>query len=115
MVSLARHAKGVDGRIRVIRLSTLAVVWLAGLAAGFVGALSAVARYGCGTNDDGFACRGSGSLVGVLIVAAAIVIVVAVTLMTHDRPARRVLTVGGVGVASLVICLVAARGLLSTA
>ena len=90
------------------------MVWLAGLAAGFFGLLGAAARYGCGANDDGLACRGSGSLLGVLLVAAVITIVTAVTVLTHDREPRRVLTVGAIGLVGLLLCFGFARLLLGT-
>lgn len=89
-------------------------MWLCGLAAGFFGLLSAAARYGCSDSDKGFACGTSGSLVGGLVVVAVIAVVTAVTVMTYDRPARRVLTVGGIGIVALAICFGAARGLLAT-
>jgi hypothetical protein len=111
---LARHAKIVDRRIRTIRVSTVIVVWLCGLGAGFYGLLSAAARYGCSSSDDGFACHTSGSVVGGLIVVAVIAVVTTVTVMTYDRPARRVLLVGGIGIVALVACFAAARGLLAT-
>jgi hypothetical protein len=112
---LARHTKLVDRRIRTIRLSTVAVVWLCGLGAGFYGLLSASARYGCDAHDNGFACRNSGSVVGGLIVLTVIAVVAAVTVMTYDRPPRRVLTVGGIGIAVLVVCFAAAAWVLATA
>jgi hypothetical protein len=95
-------------------LSTVSIVWLCGLVAGFFGLLAAAARYGCGSSDNGLACRGSGSVVGVLIVVAVIAVVTAVTVMTHDRPPRRVVAIGGIGLAALVFCFVAARALLGT-
>ncbi|HKC28180.1 MAG TPA: hypothetical protein VKB75_09230 [Jatrophihabitans sp.] len=108
------HAKSDDRRIRAIRVSMIGLVWLVGLAAGFFSILAAAARYGCGRNDSGLACRTSGSALGVLLVIAVISIVAAVTVMTHDRPARRVVIAGGIGLAALVACLVAASGLLGT-
>jgi uncharacterized membrane protein len=111
---VARHARTVDRRARVIRLSTVTVVWIGGLTAGFFGLLGAAARYGCGTSDTGLACRTSGSVVGGLIVVAVIIVVTTVTVLTHERPPRRVLTTGGIGLVALVLCLVAARGLLGT-
>jgi hypothetical protein len=111
---VSRHARDADQRLRVVRLSALGVIWLCGLAAGFFGLLSAAARYGC-DSGDGFACRGSGSAVGVLLVVAVVGIVTTVTVLTHERPARDVLVISGVGLAALVCCLVAARSLLATA
>jgi hypothetical protein len=98
----------------VVRLSTVAVVWLCGLAAGFFGLLSAAARYGCGAADNGFACRTSGSVVGILVVIAVIVVVTTVTILSHDQPPRRLVTMGTTGLIALVLCFVAARALLST-
>ena len=65
---MARHARTVDRRARTVRLSTVAVVWLCGLGAGFFALLSAAARYGCGGGDKGLACRTSGPVVGILVV-----------------------------------------------
>jgi hypothetical protein len=111
---LPRHAKVVDRRARTTRVSTVGVVWLAGLAAGFFGLLGAAARYGCGANDHGFGCRGSGSVVGVLIVVAVVAIVTAVTVLSFDRDPRRVIGIGGLGLIALAVCFVAARTLLGT-
>jgi hypothetical protein len=87
---------------------------LSGLAAGFFGLLGAAARYGCGANEAGLACRTSGSVVGALIVIAVISVVTAVTVMTHDRTPRSVLVIGTAGLAALVLCFIAARSLLGT-
>jgi hypothetical protein len=111
---LPRHAKVVDRRVRAIRVSTVIVVWLSGLAAGFFGLLGTAAHYGCGASDHGLACRTSGTLVSILIVVAVICVVTAVTVTTHDRPPRRVLVIGGAGLAVLVLCFVAARSLIAT-
>lgn len=111
----AKHARFVDQRLHAVRLSIVGLVWLAGLAAGFVAILAAVARYGCSTTDDGLACKTSGSVLGWLAVVAVIATVTAVTLMTLTRPARGVLMIGGFGLAALAFCFVAARSLLATA
>jgi hypothetical protein len=111
---LPRHAKAVDRRARTVRLSTVVVVWIGGLVAGFFGLLSAAARYGCGATDTGLACRKSGSVVGVLVVLAVIGVVTTVTVMSHDRPPRRLMTIGLTGLAALLLCFIAARALLST-
>jgi hypothetical protein len=92
----------------------MAVVWLAGLAAGFFGLLGAAARYGCGVNDKGLACTGSGSTLGVLLVLAVITVVTVVTVRIHDREPRRVITIGAVGLVALALCLLFARMLLDT-
>jgi hypothetical protein len=111
---VARHARAVDRRTRTVRVSTVAVVWICGLTAGFFALLSAAARYGCGAGDKGLACRTSGSVVGILVVIAVIVVVTTVTVMSHDRPPRRLLTIGLTGVAVLTLCFLAARALLGT-
>jgi hypothetical protein len=111
---LARHAKTVDGRLRAIRLSTVSVVWVCGLAAGYFGLLGATAKYGCTKGADGFGCRTSGSIVGIVIVIAVIAIVIAVTTLTIDRPRRRVLIVGGFGLLALAACFTLAQVLLAT-
>jgi hypothetical protein len=92
----------------------VAVVWLGGLGAGFFGLLGAAAKYGCGANDHGLACRTSGSVVGVLIVVAVVIVVTAVTVLTHERTPRGVVVAGGLGLVVLVLCFVAARLLLGT-
>jgi hypothetical protein len=109
---------GIDGptdaRARTARVVTVAFVWFGGLAAGFVGILAAVAKYGCGLHDSGFACETSGSVCGIVIVLAAVAVVTAVTMLTFDQPTRRVLVVGGIGFAGLVALFVLAEVLLAT-
>jgi hypothetical protein len=104
----------VDVRARVARVIVVAVVWFGGLAAGFVGILAAVAQYGCGMDDSGFACKTSGSVCGVLIVVAAVAVVTAATLLTFERPVRRIVIVGGIGLAALAALFVLAEVLLAT-
>jgi hypothetical protein len=111
---LAKHPKAVDSRARTTRFVIVAVIWVCGLLAGFYGLLGAAARYGCNANDDGFACRRSGSVVGVLITVAVVAIVAAVTLMTHGRSTRQLIAVGGFGLLALAFCFGAARILLAT-
>jgi hypothetical protein len=104
----------VDVRARVVRVIAVAVIWFGGLGAGFVGILAAVAQYGCGMNDSGFACKTPGSVCGILIVAASVAVVTAATLLTFERPLRRVLIVGAVGLGALVVLFVLGEVLLST-
>ena len=111
---MARHARSFDQRASTVRRSTVAAIWLGGLAAGFFGLLGAAAKYGCGANDHGLACRTSGSALGVLVVVAVVAVVTAVTVLTHERPPRRVLTIGGIGLVALLVCFLAARALLGT-
>lgn len=84
------------------------------MAAGFFGLLGAAARYGCGSNDHGLACRDSGSVLAVLIVLAVVAVVTTVTVLTHDRAPRRVVTIGIAGLLALLLCFLGARGLLAT-
>lgn len=114
MTTVARHAKSVDSRARATRVVTVAVVWFAGLWAGFFGILSAAAKYGCASNDEGLACHTSGSMLGVLLIVVVIAVVTTVTILTFDQPPRRVIGLGVFGVAGLVVCFVAAQGLLDT-
>jgi hypothetical protein len=107
-------AGSVDARARTVRFVAVAVVWFGGLAAGFVGMLAAAAHYGCGIHDSGLACERSGSVCGALIVVAVVAVVVAVTMLTFDRPARRVLVVSGIGFALLAVLFALAAVLLST-
>lgn len=100
--------------MRAIRLSTVSLTWVCGVAAGFFGLLGATAKYGCATDNNGLGCSTSGSVIGILIVVAVLAIVIGVTLMTNDRPPRRVLIVGAVGLAALVVCFALAQMLLAT-
>jgi hypothetical protein len=112
---LPRHAKVVNQRLRVIRLSTVAFVWLCGLAAGLCATLAAAAKYGCMSGDHAVACQTSGSVLGIVLLITVIAIVTVVTLVTMNRPVRPVLIIGGLGVVALAICTFAAASLLSTA
>ena len=111
---MARHVRSFDRRASTVRRSTVVAVWLGGLAAGFFGLLAAAAKYGCGANDHGLACRTTGSALGVLVVIAVVAVVTVVTVLTHERPPRRVLTLGGAGLLALLVCFVAAQALLGT-
>jgi hypothetical protein len=111
---LPRHAKVVDQRLRTIRLSTVAFVWLCGLAAGLYAVLAAAAKYGCMNGDDAVGCKTSGSVLGIVLLVTVIAIVIVVTLTTANRAARGVLVVGVFGVVGLAICAFAAASLLST-
>jgi hypothetical protein len=112
---LSRHAQAVDERLRAIRLSTVAVVWLVGLAAGLYSLLAAAAKFGCMGGDRALACQSSGSILGFVLLAAVVVIVIVVTVLAGRRPARPVLIIGAVGAGALAICWIAAWSLLSTA
>ena len=109
---MPRHARGKDARPRRVRLVALAVVWVCGLIAAFFSVLAATARYGCATGNRALACRTSGSVLGWLLVAAVIVVIIAVTIML-DRPRGPVLVVASIGVATALLCLGAATGLLA--
>jgi hypothetical protein len=112
---LPSHAKVVDERLRAIRVATVVVVWLVGLAAGLYALLAASAKFGCMGGDRALACQTSGSILGLVLLAAVVAIVTVVTVMTSGRAARPVLIIGGVGAGALAICLVAAWSLLETA
>lgn len=114
MGSHARHAHSSDPSGRLARRYTLAIVWLAGLAAGFFAILASFAGYGCSSNDNGLACRTSGTLVAVLVVVVVIAVVTAVTVFTYEREPRLIVLAGGGALLALVLCYFAARGLLST-
>jgi hypothetical protein len=105
----------VDRRLRAIRISTVSLIWACGLAAGFFGLLGAAARYSCNAHESGFGCQTSGTIVGIVVLLAVIVVVASVTVLTYDRPARRVVTIGVVGFLVLVACFVVARVLVATA
>jgi hypothetical protein len=94
---------------------TVVLVWLAGLAAAFVGVLAATARYGCSAGDTGLACRRSGSILAVLLVLAVLAVVVTVTLLSTARSARPVVILGLAGFAVLAVCFALALLLLGTA
>ena len=114
MTTVSRHAASVDGRARSIRLAVLAVVWICGLVAGFLGLLGAAARYGCSARDQGLACGNTGTFFGVLVILAVIVVVTLVTVLTHGRRPRQVVLIGGLGIIGIALCFLAARGLLQT-
>jgi hypothetical protein len=111
---LASHLDEADRRARAIRLGALALVWLAGLLAGFFGLLAAVATYGCADSDRGLACRTPGSLLGAVVVLAVIAVVTVVTVRSQGRPPRSVAVLTGSGLVALLACFVAARMLLDT-
>lgn len=99
-----------------MRICALVVVWIAGLAAGFFGLLSASAKYTtCGTHSKGLACGTTGTALGALLVVGIISTVSATTVLTHGKSPREVAlwSAGGVGV--LVICYYSAQALLGTA
>jgi hypothetical protein len=113
---VGRHAKAVTGRSRLARASTLVLVWLGGLTAGFFALLSLAARYtGCSASAHGLACRPAGTAIGALIVIGVIATVTAATVLTHDRELRPVVTWGVLGVAALGAWYLAAHALLDTA
>jgi hypothetical protein len=99
-----------------VRASVLAIVWLAGLAAGFFALLSVAARYTtCTTSAHGLACRPAGTAIGGSLVIGVIATVTAATVLTHDRGPRRSATWGLFGTAALGASYLAAHALLGTA
>jgi FtsH-binding integral membrane protein len=112
---VGRHVKAPDNRLRLMRGSALALVWLGGLAAGFFAILSIAARYGCGRSSHGLACRQSGSALGAALIAAVVAVVTAVTVVTHGRSTRGVWAAAAVGAVALIGCYLGARALIATA
>ena len=96
-------------------MSTVAAVWVVGLAAGFYSVLAATAKFGCIDGNRALACRASGSVLGLVLLCAVVAIVTVATVLIGRRPARPVLVIGGTGVAALAACLILAWRLVSTA
>ena len=111
---MGKHAAERDARLRALRGSALTLTWIAGLAAGFYGVLSIVARYGCGKSANGLGCRTSGSALGVLIVVAVVAVVTTVTVATHGGDGRRIGIATLLGIIGLAICFACAHALLAT-
>lgn len=114
MAAGARHAHTGDPRARRIRLATVLLVWLAGLAAGFFAILASFVRFGCGDGDDGLACQNSGTALAIAVVVGVIAIVTVVTVLTYEREPRRIVITGVGGLIALAALFLAARSLLST-
>jgi len=112
---VGRHARTPDSRVRLVRGSALAVIWLGGLAAGFFAILSVAARFGCSHSSHGLACKQSGSMLGGVLIIAVIAIVTTVTVATHDRGPRRVAIMSTVAALALLGCYLAAHALIGTA
>jgi hypothetical protein len=71
-----------------VRTAALALVWLVGLAAGFVAVLAAVARYGCPDGSSGLACRPAGSALGWLMFALVLIVLAGATFVLLYRSGR---------------------------
>ena len=97
-----------------MRGSSLALIWLGGLAAGFYAMLSVVARYGCARTAHGLGCRTSGSALGGVIVVAVIAVVTTVTVATHGQERRRIGVSTVFGVLGLAVCVACAHALIAT-
>ena len=117
---MGRHSDPAAGRPagsrqRPLRLPILALVWLVGLAAGLFALLGAAARYTtCSAHATSLACRGTGTSLGVALVACVIAVVTAATVLSYGRARRAVLTIGGAAILVLVGLFLAARALLAT-
>ena len=111
---MPRHAKVVDQRLRVIRIATVAAIWVFGLLAGLYATLAATAKYGCMSHDDGFGCGTPGSVLGIVLLVTVMSVVTLVSLTCPNRAARPVLLIGGFGAAALTACLVGSLSLLAT-
>ncbi len=110
----SRPLPAAERAARSTRLVTVVLVWAGGLGAGIYALVAAVARYGCAPGHHGLACRGSGSATGFVVVALALAVVTAVTLLTAGRRPRVVLIAGLCGLVALGLCAYAARSLLAT-
>lgn len=94
----------------------IAVVWLSGLAAGFVAALTMAARASCAGTASGFGCGNGGTAVGVLLIAIVIGTVGTVTVIAWDARDNARQWVSQIVAALLVFALVvvAARLIVAT-
>jgi hypothetical protein len=111
---VGRHVKPASGRLRLTRGSALAVVWLAGLAAGFFAILAVAARYSCSASNHALACGSSGTALGAVIAVAVVAVVTTVTVVTYDRSPKRVLSCAALGLLLLAGCFLGAQGLLAS-
>ena len=112
---MGRHSTSAGGRPRSLRLPTLLLVWLAGLAAGLFALLGAAARYTtCSSHATSLACRSTGTSLGVVLVVCVIAIVTAATVLSYGRTRRGVVTIGLVAILVLVGLFFASRALLAT-
>ena len=94
----------------------LVVLWLAGLAAGFVAGLTVAARAGCSGSGGGFGCGNGGSAVGALLVLIVIGTVGAATVYAYDARSstRTWLRYLGAALLVLAVVVVAARLVVAT-
>jgi hypothetical protein len=111
---MGKHGAQVEERTRTTQVATVLVIWVAGLGVGFVGFLSAAAKYGCAADADGLGCKTSGSVLGIVLVVIVALVVATVTLLAFDRAPRRVLAAGVIGLIGLAACFIAAEILLSS-
>jgi hypothetical protein len=110
---MARHVQARGGRLA--RVGAVGVLWLAGLGVGFYSILSAGARYGCSKSDSGLACKNTGTVLGVLLIVAVVLVVTAGTVLAQDASSwpGRVLRIG-LALVLLAACLLGAHALLDT-
>jgi uncharacterized membrane protein len=112
---VGRHTDPAAGAPRAVRLTTIVLVWLAGILAGLFALLGAAARYTtCSSKATTLACRSSGTTVGAVLVIAVVTVVTTITVATHGKD-RRWITIAGVHALLVLACLfLASRALLDT-
>ncbi len=99
-----------------VLLGAQALLWLTCLCAGMVGVFTASERYACLDGDRAFGCTRGGSLLGLLLAVAAVLILIAVTLTARVTRfgRRRALVLTAAGTAGGLACLVVATTILET-
>ena len=117
---MARHAHrraGLPGRApRPLRWLAVALIWLAGVAAGLFTLVAGAARVvTCSAHAPGLACRGTGTVFAVLLLVAVVAVVTSATVLTLARTSAQLAALTVVAVAVLVGLLAGARSLLATA
>lgn len=118
---MARHALPPDpdreSGGRTPRIVSVVLVWLAGIGAGMYSLLSVGVRYAgtCTSRSTGLACHTGGTVLGLVLLVAVVVVVTGVTLGTHGRPITRIsaLTLAALVVLGAIV-LTAHRLLTST-
>jgi hypothetical protein len=117
---VARHAHRPyvpAGRAaRPLRWLAVLLVWAAGVAAGLFTLLAGGSRFAtCSAHATGLACRGTGTVLAVLLLIGIVAVVTTATVLAATRTPPQLAVVTVVAIAVLVGCLVGARSLLATA
>lgn len=101
---------------RTPRIVAVLLVWLAGLAAGMYSLLGVGVRYAgtCTARSTGLACHTGGTVLGVALLVAVVVVVTTVTLATHGRPLPRIALLTLAALVVLGVIVLVAHGLLTS-